>query len=318
MKKIGSILLALSLLAVLFTVCAPDKPADDPANEKLRVVATIFPQYDFLRSIAGGNIELSMLLSPGSESHSFEPTPQDIIKIQNCDMFVYVGGESDVWIDDILASMDVSKKQIVSLMDLVDTVEEELLPGMEDDHGHEEEHEEPELDEHVWTAPKNAAKIVQALSDKLCTLDADNAETYKQNTTACLAKLDTLDKAFRAAVDGGSRKTLVFADRFPFRYFADSYGLTPFAAFPGCATETQASASTVTGLIDKVKAEKIPVVFTIEFSDGKLADTICEATDAKKLQLHSCHNISKADFDSGLDYLSLMTQNVENLKEALK
>jgi len=323
MKRFISILLVLLLSAYVLAGCGQKEQA--VSGSKISVVATIFPQYDFVREIAGDHVELAMLLPPGSESHSFEPTPQDIAKIQNCDVFIYVGGDSDEWIKGILESMDTSKMKIISLMDAVDVVEEEIVEGMEEDHGHDEDHEhehdheeEAEYDEHVWTSPKNAKLIVQAISDVLCEADAANSSAYKQNTASYLAKLDGLDAAFKAAVDAGARKTLVFGDRFPFRYFADAYGLDYFAAFPGCSTETEPSAATVAFLIDKVKAENIPVVFHIELSNEKMADTICEATNAKKLLLHACHNISKSDFEKGVSYFDLMTANVEAIKEALK
>jgi zinc transport system substrate-binding protein len=286
------------------------------AEAKISVVTTIFPCYDFARVVAEDGAEIAMLLRPGSESHSFEPTPQDIIKIQNCDMFVYVGGESDEWVKGILESIDTSKMKVVTLMDCVEVVELEIVEGMvEEDVG---ESEEPEYDEHVWTSPRNAELIVRKISDALCGADPANAEAYKKNTAAYLVKLGELDAAFRKVVDGAARKTLVFGDRFPFRYFADAYGLKYFAAFPGCSTETEASAATVAFLIDKVRAEKIPAVFHIELSNEKIADAICEETGAKKLLLHACHNITRADFENGATYLSLMEQNVKNLGEALR
>lgn len=265
-----------------------------------------------------------MLLPPGSESHSYEPTPQDMIAIQDCDIFVYVGGDSDEWVHKVLESVDTSKMKIITLMDCVETVEEELVEGMESDHNHEldqeeasHEQEETELDEHVWTAPKNAKLIVQKISDTLCEVDQENAGYYAQNTAAYLTKLDELDALFQEVVDSAARKTLIFGDRFPFRYLADAYGLQYFAAFPGCSTETEASAATVAFLIDKVKAEQIPVVFHAELSNQKMANTISEATGAKVLLLHACHNVTKAEFKSRVSYLDLMKQNVENLKEAL-
>lgn len=349
MRGVVALLLALALLAGCEqrtdagNVPSPSpaapvgSPSPSPAGtpeEKLSVVATIFPQYDFVRQIAGDLVELTMLLPPGAESHSFEPTPQDIITIQNCDVFIYVGGESDAWIEDILSSMDTNAMRVVSLMELVDVVEEEIVEGMEEEHEHEEhdheegeeheeeehehEHEEAEYDEHVWTSPVNAKGIVRALADTLCEADAANAEAYTQNAAAYTAELDALDAAFRAAVAEGTRKTIVFGDRFPFRYFADAYGLDYYAAFPGCSTETEPAASTVAFLIDKVKEESIPAVFHIELSNEKMADTICEATGAKKLLLHACHNISKNDFEAGVTYLQLMTANVEALREALQ
>ncbi|MDD4565588.1 MAG: metal ABC transporter substrate-binding protein [Eubacteriales bacterium] len=320
MKRLVYILLTALLIIFTLTGCGQNERVN--SSDKISVVATIFPQYDFVREIAGDNVELTMLLPPGAESHSFEPTPQDITKIQNCDIFIYVGGDSDDWIKGILESMDTSNMKIISLMDMVDVVEEEIVEGMEDDHGHdhdnEEEAEEEEYDEHVWTSPRNVKIIVQSISDVLCEADDSNASQYQQNTASYLAKLDQLDAAFKDAVGAGVRKTLVFGDRFPFRYFADAYSLNYFAAFPGCSTETEPSAATVAFLIDKVKEENIPVVFHIELSNEKMADTICEATGAKKLLLHACHSISKNDFENGVSYLDLMTANVKAIKEALK
>jgi zinc transport system substrate-binding protein len=256
-----------------------------------------------------------MLLPPGAESHSFEPTPQDIIKVQNCDVFIYVGGESDAWVERILESMDTSRMSIVSLMDCVEVVEELVVEGMEEEE--EEEAEGPEYDEHVWTSPRNAKLIVRKIADVLKQRDAPNAAVYEQTTTSYLAKLTNLDTSFQNMVNGAKRKTFIFGDRFPFRYFADAYGLSYFAAFPGCSTETECSAATVAFLVDKVRAEKLPAIFHIELSNEKIADTICEETGAKKLLLHAVHNISKRDFDRGANYYDFMTQNVQNLKEAL-
>jgi zinc transport system substrate-binding protein len=285
------------------------------------VVTTIFPPYDFVRAIAGdaGNpgsrVNLTLLLPPGAESHSFEPTPQDIIKMQNSKLFIYAGGESDAWVDRILDSLDTGKMKILSLMDTVDVVEEEIVEGMEEE---AEEEEGAAYDEHVWTSPKNAKRIVRAITDALCELDGANAALYRLNADTCLAGLDELDAAFTAVADNAKRKTIVFGDRFPFRYFADAYGLTYFAAFPGCSTETEPSAATVAFLINKIKSEKIPVIFHIELSNEKMADTISEATGAKKLLFHAGHNISKRDFDNGVTYLELQQANVERLKTALQ
>jgi len=281
-------------------------------SDKLSVVATIFAPYDFAREIAGDKADITMLLPPAAESHSFEPTAQDIIKVQGCDLFIYVGGESDAWVGKILDSMDTSAMKIITLMDCVELVEEELAEGMEDDGG-----EDDAYDEHVWTSPRNAVLIVQKISDALCDIDGANADFYGQNAAAYIEKLNGLDAAFRKIVDGAARKTLVFGDRFPFRYFADAYGLDYFAAFPGCSTETEPSAKTVAFLIDKIKEEQIPVVFHIELSNQKMANAISEATGAKVLLLHACHNISRDDFLSGVGYLDLMTRNAEALKEAL-
>jgi zinc transport system substrate-binding protein len=295
------------------------------ADKKLSIITTIFPQYDFVREIAKDKVELFQLLPLGAEPHSFEPTPKDIIKIKNCNIFIYVGGEGDAWVDKILSSIDVKNKQIISMIKLVDAVEEDIVEGMqeqEEEHAKGEEHgeneeEEVEYDEHIWTSPKNAKVIVKALSEAIVKADPKNAEFYKQNTDAYIEKLDVLDKKFEEIATNSKRKTIIFADRFPFRYFADAYGLKYFAAFPGCSTETEASAATIKFLIDKVKAEKIPVIFHIEMSNEKMANAISEATGAKKKLFHACHNVSKKDFKAGLGYIDFMTRNAETLKEAL-
>jgi zinc transport system substrate-binding protein len=204
--------------------------------------------------------------------------------------------------------------KILALMETVDPVEEEIVEGMEEEEGEEEE---AAYDEHVWTSPRNAIPIVWAITGLLCEADEANAAYYGQNLTAYLGLLDELDFAFDDVVKAAKRDTIVFADRFPFRYFADTYGLNYFAAFPGCSTETEPSAATVAFLIDKVRAENIPVVFHIEVSNERMADTISGETGAKKLLLHSCHNITKREFDAGVGYVDLMRRNVETLREAL-
>ena len=469
------------------------------AAEKLNIITTIFPQYDFVRQITGDEADVTMLLRPGAESHSFEPTPQDIIKIGGCDMFVYVGGESDDWAERILEAAEESagrKINVVTLMSLVDTVEEEIIEGMQEEeeegHSHSEgfedsdvkdrptfadwkgdwqsgypyvldgtleevfshkaEHDdsktaedyrkyytegyrtdfsrivldndtityyvggkqlakvkyeykgfvimhyddgdkgvryqfqavgetngapkyiqfsdhnigpteglehfhlyngndgfepmlknlenwptfypvsmsgadiaesmkghdhEEEYDEHVWTSPANAIKIVNALTDRLCELDKSRADFFRRNADAYAEKIAALGGEFKDIVSGGKRNVIVFGDRFPFRYFVDEYGLKYFAAFPGCSTETEASAATVAFLIDKVKAERIPVVFYREFSNETIADTISEATGAVSMLMHSCHNVTREDFERGVGYLELMSANAENLRKAL-
>jgi zinc transport system substrate-binding protein len=256
-----------------------------------------------------------MLLPPGAESHSFEPTPRDIIRVQNCDVFIYGGGESDAWVETILESLDTSRMEIITLMDCVDVVEELIVEGMQEEE--EEEEEGPEYDEHVWTSPRNARLIVRKIADVLKRRDGANAAEYERNTVSYLEKLTDLDSSFQTMIDGARRKTFIFGDRFPFRYFADAYGLSYFAAFPGCSTETECSAATIAFLINKVRAEQIPVVFHIELSNEKIADIICEGTGAKKLLLHAVHNVSRREFDSGATYYDLMSNNLRNLREAL-
>ena len=282
------------------------------SQKKVSIVTTMFPQYDFTRAVAGDKADIIMLLKPGAESHSYEPTPRDMKKIHKADLFIYTGAENDVWAESLLKSMGSKAPKTMAFLDLVDAVEEEIVEGMT------AEEEEVELDEHVWTSPLNAVKIVTAICDELCAIDSANASFYKKNADKYIENLLELHHSFEEIVSNSSRKTIVFGDRFPLRYFADLYGLKYYAAFPGCATDVEASASTIKFLINKVKEEKIPVVFTIEFSNGKIADTICEATKAKKREFHSCHNVSADDIKKGETYISLMKRNVEALREALK
>lgn len=323
MKRLISILLIALLIITVSAGCqSKDKVKSEAEvpdrSEKISVVATIFPQYDFTRQIAGDKAEVTMLLKPGAESHSFEPTPQDIIKIQNCDVFIYVGGENDEWVDSILDSIDQSNIKVVKLLDCVDVLGEEVKEGMEaeaEDHGEGED--DVEYDEHVWTSPQNAVTITNVIRDVLCFVDVPNAEAYQANAENYTKQLNQLDAAFRDVVDNANRKTIVFGDRFPLRYFTEAYGLDYWAAFPGCSTESEPSAATIAYLADKIKAEKIPVVFQIELSSGNVAQSIAEATGAKVMTFYSCHNLSKTDFENGATYLSLMEKNVEALKEAL-
>ncbi|MCL2106067.1 MAG: metal ABC transporter substrate-binding protein [Oscillospiraceae bacterium] len=312
---------ALACAAVLCAALCACAPAGPPGDGKISVVATIFAPYDFTRAIAGDRVRLTMLLPPAAESHSYEPTAKDIISIQECGLFLYVGGESENWVREILTPMEPGRRRVVALMDCVDAVEEEIVPGMEAGDDGVEERENgagtPEYDEHVWTSPKNAMRIVERIRDALCEIDSENAAVYRENARAYLAGLEALDLELRAVVSGAKRKLLVFGDRFPFRYFADEYGLRYAAAFPGCAVETEPSAATVKFLIDKITREKIPVVFHIELSNRRMAQAISEATGAEPLELHSVHSISKQDFDDGLGYLDFMRRNAESLRKAL-
>lgn len=320
MKRTLSMLLASLMTAGLLSGCGTaDTQSTADAADKLSIVTTIFPQYDFTRQIVGDHAEVTMLLKPGAESHSFDPTPQDIKKIQNADLFIYTGGENDVWVDGILSSMGESQPETLKLLDCVPTVTEELVEGMEQAHEEDEAHaeEEEEVDEHVWTSPQNAMRIVDKIAAVLSEKDAANAADYQASSAAYVEKLRGLDESFRDVVASGTRKTVLFGDRFPFRYLADAYGLKYYAAFSGCSTESEADAATVAFLVDEVKKDQLPVVFTIEFSNGRIADSIADATGAKKLILHSCHNVSAEEMADGATYLSLMEQNVENLREAL-
>jgi zinc transport system substrate-binding protein len=310
------LILSLCFL-LLLTGCVPVREEPAPDDGRLQIVASIFPPYDFVREIAGDRVHLSLLLPPGAESHSFAPTAKDILGIQDSDLFIRVGGESEAWIDKVLSSIDTTSTTVLSLMDVVEVVEEELVEGMEPEPDSAEDHGNAAYDEHVWTSPRNAALIVTALEEALCELDSANAAYYRQNAAAYRDRLAQLDRRFVEIVEAGQRDTIVFGDRFPFRYFADAYGLTYYAAFPGCAAETEPSAATVAFLLEKIRAENIPVVFHIELSSQKMADVLCRDTGAKKLLFHSCHNLSLEDFEAGETYLSLMSRNADNLTLAL-
>ena len=322
-SKIKVLLLVTAMACVCLAGCGKKEGNVNTTGKKdesgkLKIVTTIFAPYDFSRQIAGDNAEITMLLPPASETHTFEPTPQDIINIQNCDVFIYIGGESDSWIEDVLKDIDTSKIKVIPLMKEVDLLEEEMVEGMqEEEYEHEEEHHEEEYDEHIWTSPKNSIKIVEKLQQTFIEVDEKNKEYYKKSGDSYKKELEELDAKFQSAVENGKRKTIVFGDRFPLRYFVEQYGLDYYAAFPGCAEDTEPSASTIAFLIDKVREEEIPVVFHLELSNEKMTDTICESTSAKKVLFHSCHNISKEDFENGTTYIELMEKNVKVLEEAL-
>lgn len=316
----------LLVLCFLLQGCGKDKNigregGSSTENDRIRVVATIFPQYDFVRQIAGERAELKMLLKPGEESHSYEPTPQDIIAIQNCDLFIYVGGENDAWVEDILDSMPESGMQTLRLMDCVDTVEEEHVQGMQEEKGHEhggqEEDSVHEMDEHVWTSPVNAAQIVEKITEVLSGTDPENAADYRANAAEYEKKLAQLDREFREVTEQAEKKTVIFGDRFPFRYFADEYGLEYYAAFPGCASDTEPSAETMAFLIRKAKEENVSAVLKMELSSDNIANAVAEAAGADVRVFYSCHNLSAEQFENGETYLSMMEKNVETLKEVL-
>ena len=303
MKRLIAALLCLCLMLCGCTA-QPEKPHDET---KLQIVCTSFPAYDFAREIAGDMAELTLLIKPGSEVHSYEPTPKDMIRIQESDLFICNGGESEQWAKTLITP----ELNTIYMMDCVDTVEESA------DGIYNAEDGEPELDEHVWTSPLNAIKISEEICNALCKLDTDNAEAYKTNFAAYKAQLMTLDREFRQVIKNSGKHTLVFADRFPMRYFALEYGLDCYAAFPGCSSETEPSAKTVAYLIDRVREDKIPAVLYMEFSNQKMADVICEDTGCKKLPFYSAHSVSAEQFEQGVSYLDLMRINLNSLKEAL-
>lgn len=322
--RAAAVFAAGAVLSGILTSCAfegdtsrEDKESVD-SPEKLSVVTTIFPPYDFSRQLAGELADVEMLIGPGEETHTYEPTPQDIIKIQEADVFIYAGGESESWVNGILGSFDTSGIKMIDMMELCGAVEEEIVEGMQDDEATETGGaEEIEYDEHVWTSVSNAQVISQAIADALCEVDEENAPTYRENCERYLSELSSLKRQIAQTVNGGARKTVIFGDRFPARYFTDEFGLTYYAAFPGCAEQSEPSAGTVAFLIEKVREENIPVVFYIELSNGKVASTIAESTGAQTLCFNSCHNVTMEQFLDGVTYIDLMQSNCEALEKAL-
>ena len=315
-------------------------------QKKYSVVSTSFPGYDFARAVTKNtNISTKMLVKPGAETHTYEPTPQDIIDIKNADMFVYVGGDSDTWIKKILKDVDTKKTHVVKLVDLVSTVEEEIVEGMEDEdehdhkhdndhsdshdhdhdhdhehgshahkHDHDEEEEGPEIDEHVWTSPKKAMEIVKKIAKVASEIDAAEEAKINDNAEKYVAEIAQVDKELHQAIDDKISE-IVVADRFPFRYFADEFGLKYAAAFSGCSEQTEASAKTISFLINKVKQDKIKKVYKIELSNGKIAETVSKDTGAEVLELHSAHNVTADDFSKGVTYVDLMKRNLAVLSK---
>ena len=400
-KKIEAWLIAAMFLFASLTGCSftGDTHGDVETSDdgKLKVVTTLFPYYDFARQIAGDKVELSMVIPAGQDSHSFEPTPADIRLIQNADLLICNGGAMEQWVSQVVSSLDSESLKVITMMDYVDIVEEEVVEGMEDsgeehhhahaadndhdhaaedhdhtddehdhdaedhdhtddehdhdaedhdytddehdhdaeDHDHtDDEHDhdaedhththddddadyEIEYDEHIWTSPVNAMKITQVIADTLEEMDPADADTFTANAEDYIGKLKNLDREFREVVTGADLDLIVMADKFPLRYFADTYGLRYRAAFSGCSSDTEPSAKTIAYLIDKVREEQIPAVYYLELSSHRVAEIISEETGAKPLLFHSCHNVTRREFDNGVTYLELMEQNVVNLREGL-
>ena len=369
-KRVEAWLIAAMFLFGSLTGCASVRDTHGnvgtPGDGKLKVVTTLFPYYDFARQIAGDVVDLSMVIPAGQDSHSFEPTPADIRLIQNADLLICNGGTMEQWVTQVLGSLDVPDLKVITMMDYVDVVQEEIVEGMEDsgdDHGHDHAHHdeedgdhadhdhdaedhadhdhdtedhadhdhdtedhdhadddhayEIEYDEHIWTSPVNAMKITQVIADTLEEMDPADAAVFRANEADYLGKLKNLDQEFRDVVDGADLDLIVMADKFPLRYFADTYGLRYRAAFSGCSSDTEPSAKTIAYLIDKVREEQIPAVYYLELSSHRVAEIISEETGAKPLLFHSCHNVTRREFESGVTYLQLMEQNVVNLREGL-
>ena len=326
-KKIILIIIAIAIVAFAGFFMFKERKSSNEDNNKINIVSSNFASYDFLRAIIGENenIELTFLLGPGKDAHSYDPTAQDLIKIQNADLFVYIGGEMEKWSDKVLNSLEDRGNKIICIADDVETIEEKDVDGAEDEeeHDHEnedDEHEEGAFDEHIWTSPSNAIKMVQTLEKAMEEIDSENANKYKANSEKYIAQIKEVDKKIQNIVDNKKRDRLVFGDKMPMQYFIEYYKLKVSAAFNGCSTETEPSASTIAYLENKVKEENIPVVLYVELNPGKVAKTI--ATEAgngcEAMQIQALHNVSLDDFQNGETWVSLMERNVDVLKKALQ
>lgn len=321
MKKILCAVVAL-LISLSAAGCSQNAA---PKDDKISVVAAIFPQYDWVREILGQeqkNIQLTLLTDKGTDLHSFNPSAADIVKISECDLFLYVGGVSDKWADDVLKGAQNPDMQVINLLEtLGDEVkysdtEQVIIPDSENHH----EHSHDEVDEHAWLSLKNAQTICNAIADSLCALDPEKEEIYRQNTADYINKLKALDERYKQAIQNSKRKTIMFGDRFPFLYLTGDYSITCYAAFQSCSAETEASFETVAFLSSQLDKLSLPCVLTAEGSDGRVAKTIIENSQNKNravLTMHSMQSVTANELKSGITYLSVMENNLETLKTAL-
>lgn len=292
---------ALVLCVIFAASCEKKKKenAEQISESKINVVATIFPLYDFARATAKEQANIAMLTLPGASVHTFEPSPADIKKLQKADVFLYIGGESETWVERILSTLDTSKMKIVRLFD---RVKSEI---------------KIEHDEHIWTSPKNASLMLNEIAKAFCEKDLANCESYVKNSDGYISQINELSQELSQVASSAKRKKIVVADRFPFRYLAEEYGLEYAAAFPGCSDQTNASVATMAFLIKTVEKDNIPYIYHVELSNQNVAKAIAEQTGAKMLELHSYHNLSKQEFENGATYLDLFKRNVANLRIGL-
>ena len=325
-----ALILTCAFVICMFCACrtGSQSASTDPGRDKtITIVTTTFPEYDWVREILGDNpagAELTLLMDKGVDLHSYQPSTEDILKISTSDMFIYVGGESDRWVEGALAEAMNKNMVTINLLDTLGEMakEEEAVEGMQEDQEHEEEHhEETEYDEHVWLSLRNASMFCAKIADALADIDPDNADIYSANAESYIKKLEDLDKEFENTISQNTYDTVLFGDRFPFRYLADDYGLSYYAAFSGCSAETEASFETITFLAGKVDELGLKTVLTIDGSDCRIAETIIENTASKDMQILSMDSMQSCtvkQIQDGVTYLSIMTNNLEVLKEALK
>ena len=331
MKKIGFVAIVFALF-MMFVACGADSEKKAPANKKISIVAAIYPQYDWLKNVLGeraDSVDLKLLVKNGADLHSYQPSAQDIASIAGADLVVYVGGESDGWIEKALAATPKAGRVEVNMMKVLGdrVMEEEIVEGMQAEEEHEHEHgeehaEDVEYDEHVWLSLKNAGRLVSAIAQSLSKVDTANSSVYTANAAVYNGNLWVLDQEFASAISGAENKTILFGDRFPFRYLVDDYGIKYYAAFVGCSAESEASFETVAFLANKMDSLALPAIFTIDGSDGKIARAILEASKKSKetpvLVLNSMQSVTDGQVKAGADYLSMMRDNLDVLKKAIK
>ena len=316
LKKIILIfLLAVIVLSVIFLTFYSGKISKKIETNKMNIVVTNFVAYDFVKHITGDKVNVVLIVSPGVESHNYDPTAHDLALIENSDLFIYIGGEVESWATRIIETTDLSQTKLLCLLDTVELVEESDVDGAEKEDHHEEQ---KSFDEHIWTSPANAIKMMQGIEQVISKLDEKNEQVYHENANKYISEIKQVQGQIQEIVDNKVRNRLIFADKMPMQYFVNEFGLEVSAAFSGCSTETEPSSGTIAYLIDKIKEEKIPVVLYIELSTGNIAKTISEETGCEMLRIESLHNVTKNDFDNGETYVSLMTRNLDVLKKALQ
>lgn len=316
MKKIFSAF--LSVMFILMTACSSSGNNTENNSDKIKISATLFPQYDFARQIAGDKADISLLLPSGMDSHSYEPTPADIISISKSDMFIYTGEYLESWANDIVSDIDNEKTYVLDVSHDIQLVKEDEEHHHDDDEEEEEGGHHHEYDPHIWTSPVIAMQMVDNIADALCEIDSENSEYYRTNADNYKSELSELDSDFRKVVAEGKRNTIYFGGKFAMYYFTQEYGLDYVSAFDSCSGETEPSAKVMSEIISGIKENNIPVIYYEEIAEPVVANMIADETGAKPLLLHSCHNVTPAEFKDGVTYIDLMKQNVINLREGLQ
>jgi zinc transport system substrate-binding protein len=312
MKKILSLL--ISAMFIFMTACSSSENISDEKNDKIQISATLFPQYDFARQIAGDKADITLLLPSGMDSHSYEPSPADIININKSDLFIYTGEYLESWANDIVSDIDKDKTYVLDVSEGIHLVKED------EEHYHDEDNEEEhrhEYDPHIWTSPVIAMQMVDNIAEALCSIDSENSDYYLENAGNYKELLSELDSDFKKVVEEGNRNTIYFGGKFAMYYFTEEYGLDYVSAFDSCSGETEPSAKVMSEIISGIKENNIPVIYYEEIAEPVVANMIADETGAKPLLLHSCHNVTPEEFKNGVTYIDLMKQNVINLKEGL-